>query len=210
MRAPLCLTFTRFASVNSQLFSSVHLSLFKLTLSLLLFRDGVPGSQSVSEEFSLEWPQVLSGMQNVALAWVDGRSGIGRGQKTSTVDPRRLASMRVKDYLGVVESVGSNVRTCNEQKVHPKFIDFILFPQVIDAAALYRRSPNSPLRQGPILVSTRNIDCTKDLTALTRFSIWMFLSLGLWWLFNSEDVSCNREALSVYRCHGTDNRLQAV
>uniref|UniRef100_A0A674PAC8 Inactive dipeptidyl peptidase 10-like n=1 Tax=Takifugu rubripes TaxID=31033 RepID=A0A674PAC8_TAKRU len=74
----------------------------KLILSILLYRDGVPGSQSVTEEFALEWPQVLSGLQNVALAWVDGRSGVGRGQKT-TVDPRRLASMRVKDYLGVVE-----------------------------------------------------------------------------------------------------------
>lgn len=89
---------------------SVQLSLFNLILSILLFRDGVPGSQSVTDEFNLEWPQVLSGMQNVALAWVDGRSGTGRGQKTSTVDPRRLASMRVKDYLGVVESVGSNMR----------------------------------------------------------------------------------------------------
>ncbi|XP_029689480.1 inactive dipeptidyl peptidase 10 isoform X2 [Takifugu rubripes] len=69
---------------------------------LLIIVDGVPGSQSVTEEFALEWPQVLSGLQNVALAWVDGRSGVGRGQKT-TVDPRRLASMRVKDYLGVVE-----------------------------------------------------------------------------------------------------------
>lgn len=119
-------------------FHSVQLSLLKLILSVLLFRDGDPGSQSVTEEFALEWPQVLSGMQNVALAWVDGRSGIGRGQKTSTVDPRRLASMRVKDYLGVVESVGSNGRKCNEQKVHPKFIDFMLFPQVTDAAALHR------------------------------------------------------------------------
>lgn len=117
---------------------SVQLSLFNLILSVLLFRDGVPGSQSVTDEFNLEWPQVLSGMQNVALAWVDGRSGTGRGQKTSTVDPRRLASMRVKDYLGVVESVGSNMRKYNEQKVRPKYIDFILFPQVINAAALYR------------------------------------------------------------------------
>lgn len=103
-------------SVNSQSFpDAVQLST-KLILSILLYRDGVPGSQSVTEEFALEWPQVLSGLQNVALAWVDGRSGVGRGQKT-TVDPRRLASMRVKDYLGVVESVGNNrinvmVRKC--------------------------------------------------------------------------------------------------
>lgn len=103
------------------------MSLFKLILYVLSFRDGVPGSQSVTEEFALEWPQVLSGTQNVALAWVDGRSGIGRGQKTSTADPRRLASMRVKDYLGVVESVGSNMRERNEQKVPPKYLDPTFF-----------------------------------------------------------------------------------
>ncbi|XP_076596619.1 inactive dipeptidyl peptidase 10 [Chaetodon auriga] len=72
-------------------------------LPLLIIVDGVPGSQSVTEEFALDWPQVLSGTHNVALAWVDGRSGVGRGQKTTAVDPRRLGSLRVKDYLGVVE-----------------------------------------------------------------------------------------------------------
>ncbi|KAF1390093.1 hypothetical protein PFLUV_G00054540 [Perca fluviatilis] len=70
---------------------------------LLIIVDGVPGCQSVTEEFALDWPQVLSGTHNVALAWVDGRSGVGRGQKTTTVDPRKLGSVRVRDYLGVVE-----------------------------------------------------------------------------------------------------------
>ncbi|XP_056129435.1 inactive dipeptidyl peptidase 10 [Lampris incognitus] len=70
---------------------------------LLIIVDGVPGIQSVTEEFALGWPQVLSSSHNVALAWVDGRSGPGRGQKTTTVDPRKLGSIRVKDYLGVVE-----------------------------------------------------------------------------------------------------------
>uniref|UniRef100_A0A8C4GT28 Inactive dipeptidyl peptidase 10 n=1 Tax=Dicentrarchus labrax TaxID=13489 RepID=A0A8C4GT28_DICLA len=75
----------------------------KAFYGLTLRIDGVPGSQSVTEEFALDWPQVLSGTHNVALAWVDGRSGVGRGQKTTAVDPRKLGSLRVKDYLGVVE-----------------------------------------------------------------------------------------------------------
>lgn len=79
--------------------------LFWLILFVLLLRDGIPGSHTVTEEFSLDWPQILSGTHNVALAWVDGRSGVGRGQKTTMVDPRKLGSLRVKDYLGVVESV---------------------------------------------------------------------------------------------------------
>uniref|UniRef100_A0A1A8KGB0 Dipeptidyl-peptidase 10 (Non-functional) n=1 Tax=Nothobranchius kuhntae TaxID=321403 RepID=A0A1A8KGB0_NOTKU len=72
-------------------------------LPLLIIVDGTPGSQSVTEEFSLNWPQVLCSTHNVALAWVDGRTGVGRGQKTVAVDPRKLGSLRVKDYLGVVE-----------------------------------------------------------------------------------------------------------
>ncbi|XP_023193783.1 inactive dipeptidyl peptidase 10-like [Xiphophorus maculatus] len=72
-------------------------------LPLLIIVDGTPGSQTVTEEFSLGWPQVLCSTHGVALAWVDGRSGVGRGQKTVAVDPRKLGSLRVKDYLGVVE-----------------------------------------------------------------------------------------------------------
>nr|XP_019960254.1 PREDICTED: inactive dipeptidyl peptidase 10-like isoform X1 [Paralichthys olivaceus] len=70
---------------------------------LLIIVDGVPGSQSVTEEFSLDWPEVLSSSQSVALAWVDGRSGVGRGQKTAALDTRKLGALRVKDYLGVAE-----------------------------------------------------------------------------------------------------------
>lgn len=87
--------------VASSLLSPHRLIVF---FFFLLLRDGIPGSQSVTEEFALEWPQVLSSAHGVALAWVDGRSGVGRGQKTST-DSRKLGSLRVKDYLGVVESV---------------------------------------------------------------------------------------------------------
>uniref|UniRef100_A0A3B4F0W2 Dipeptidyl-peptidase 6b n=1 Tax=Pundamilia nyererei TaxID=303518 RepID=A0A3B4F0W2_9CICH len=85
------------------LFRTLSISPHLLILFLLFFRDGIPGSQSVTEEFALDWPQVFSSMHNVALARVDGRSGVGRGQKTTAVDPRKLGSMRVKDYLAVIE-----------------------------------------------------------------------------------------------------------
>uniref|UniRef100_A0A3B5B776 Inactive dipeptidyl peptidase 10-like n=1 Tax=Stegastes partitus TaxID=144197 RepID=A0A3B5B776_9TELE len=75
---------------------------YEANLHPLLIIDGIPGSQSVTEEFALDWPQVLSSTHSVALAWVDGRSGVGRGQKITAVDPRKLGSLRVKDYLGVV------------------------------------------------------------------------------------------------------------
>lgn len=77
----------------------------RLILSVLFLRDGLPGIHTVTEEFALDWPQVLSGTHNVALAWVEGRSGVGRGQKSTPPDPRKLGSQRVKDYIAVVESV---------------------------------------------------------------------------------------------------------
>uniref|UniRef100_A0A3B3Z5P2 Peptidase S9 prolyl oligopeptidase catalytic domain-containing protein n=1 Tax=Poecilia mexicana TaxID=48701 RepID=A0A3B3Z5P2_9TELE len=94
-------------TVHSMKDPSLHLKLtlpqgYEANLHPLLIIDGTPGSQTVTEEFSLDWPQVLCSTHSVALAWVDGRSGVGRGQKTVAVDPRKLGTLRVKDYLRVV------------------------------------------------------------------------------------------------------------
>ncbi|XP_043081378.1 inactive dipeptidyl peptidase 10 isoform X1 [Puntigrus tetrazona] len=70
---------------------------------LLIIIDSIPGRQSVTEEFALGWPEVLSSLHGVALAWIDSRSRISQGQKSSTLDPRKLGSLRIKDKLGVVE-----------------------------------------------------------------------------------------------------------
>lgn len=94
--------------------------LLRLIPSVSFLRDGLPGSHTVTEEFALDWPQVLSGTHNVALAWVDGRSGVGRGQKTSPVDPRKLGAQRVKDYVGVVESVNVMPRANPVKQLHKK------------------------------------------------------------------------------------------
>lgn len=90
-----------------------------VNLSILFLSDGLPGSPGVTEEFALDWPQVLSGTHNVALAWVDGRGGVGRGQKTTLADPRKFGSQRVKDYMAVVESVTTTNTTalCTEHNI---------------------------------------------------------------------------------------------
>lgn len=67
------------------------------------FRGSSPGSQSVTEEFALGWPQVLCSSYNVALVWMDGQRRVGRGQKTAAADSRKLGSLHVKDHLEVVE-----------------------------------------------------------------------------------------------------------
>uniref|UniRef100_H2ML62 Inactive dipeptidyl peptidase 10-like n=1 Tax=Oryzias latipes TaxID=8090 RepID=H2ML62_ORYLA len=96
---------TLFRTLSAENHLHLKLSLpqnYESNLHPLLVIDGLPGSQSVTEEFALGWPEVLCSTQGVALAWVDGRSGVGRGQKTGILDPRKLGSLRVKDYLGVV------------------------------------------------------------------------------------------------------------
>ncbi|XP_037121626.1 inactive dipeptidyl peptidase 10 isoform X1 [Syngnathus acus] len=70
---------------------------------LLIIVDSLPGHQSVTEEFALDWPQVLCSSHNVAVVWVDDRSGVGRGQKTVMAEPRKLGSLQIKDHLEVVE-----------------------------------------------------------------------------------------------------------
>ncbi|CAB1353901.1 unnamed protein product [Coregonus sp. 'balchen'] len=70
---------------------------------LLIILDGAPDTQAVTDRFSLGWPQVLSSIHSVALAWVDGRSGAAHSLRSPNLDPRKLSSQRVKDQLSVVE-----------------------------------------------------------------------------------------------------------
>lgn len=77
--------------------------LYLLYLSPCNCSDGVPGRPSVTEEFTLGWPEVLSSLHGVALAWIDIRSRLSQGQKGSALDPRKLGSLRIKDQLGVIE-----------------------------------------------------------------------------------------------------------
>uniref|UniRef100_A0A8C1IU25 Uncharacterized protein n=1 Tax=Cyprinus carpio TaxID=7962 RepID=A0A8C1IU25_CYPCA len=66
--------------------------------------DSIPGRQSVTEEFALGWPEVLSSLHGVALAWIGSRSRISQGQKSSALDPHKLSSLNIKDKLGLQSS----------------------------------------------------------------------------------------------------------
>ncbi|XP_066564342.1 inactive dipeptidyl peptidase 10 [Amia ocellicauda] len=70
---------------------------------LLILLDGVPGSQSVTEKFSLDWTVSLSSSLGLALAWVDVKRGSSRGQRSLGPDSRSLSSAQVKDHLSAVQ-----------------------------------------------------------------------------------------------------------
>ncbi|KAK6466803.1 inactive dipeptidyl peptidase 10 isoform X1 [Huso huso] len=70
---------------------------------LLLVVDGTPGSQSVTEQFSLDWASVLSSSLGVVLARLDGRGSGDQGQKLQQAVRQKLGSAEVKDHLRAVE-----------------------------------------------------------------------------------------------------------
>lgn len=166
-----------------------------MILFVLLLSDGVPGSQSVTEEFALDWPQVLSGTHNMALAWVDGRSGVGRGQKTTAVDSRKLGSLRVKDYLGVVQSV----QLRNSIKLYNGHV------RVIKLTGFYCISTGCWCNCRTLTIDgwssmerlrgCLNLDTRSSFKAVKCFSCsnsLLFLPPGLRWLLSSQDVGYNR------------------
>ncbi|RXM96281.1 Inactive dipeptidyl peptidase 10 [Acipenser ruthenus] len=70
---------------------------------LLLVVDGTPGSQSVTEQFSLDWASVLSSSLGAVLARLDGRGSGNQGQKLQQAVRQKLGSAEVKDHLRAVE-----------------------------------------------------------------------------------------------------------
>ncbi|KAK5609065.1 hypothetical protein CRENBAI_016942 [Crenichthys baileyi] len=123
-------------------------------LPLLIMVDGTPGSQTVTERFSLGWPQVLCSTHNVALAWVDGRSGVGRGQKTVAMDPRKLGLLKVKDYLGVVELL-------------------MQLPYIDDRSiALYGKALGGYLTLKMLAATDKLFQCTAAVAPITDFRLY--------------------------------------
>uniref|UniRef100_A0A3Q4HK47 Inactive dipeptidyl peptidase 10-like n=1 Tax=Neolamprologus brichardi TaxID=32507 RepID=A0A3Q4HK47_NEOBR len=79
------------------------------TLSELMSSDGQsltldssPGTQTVTEEFRLEWDSVLAGLEQVIVARIDGRGSGFRGQSFSQ---QRLGIADVEDYIAALKYV---------------------------------------------------------------------------------------------------------
>ncbi|XP_063282328.1 inactive dipeptidyl peptidase 10-like isoform X2 [Pelobates fuscus] len=97
-------------------FKSIHLDKYDLSLRLTLppgFQDSqyplvlwlpdVPGSQQVTEEFSLGWESVLVSSFQIILAHFDARGSKNQGLQLLHETDHRLGSVEMKDYLAVVQ-----------------------------------------------------------------------------------------------------------
>ncbi|XP_048835537.1 inactive dipeptidyl peptidase 10-like isoform X1 [Brienomyrus brachyistius] len=70
---------------------------------LLLVVDGAPGSQSVSDQFLLDWDSVLVSSDNVIVVRLDGRGTGFQGQRVLHAVYERLGSVEVQDQIAVLE-----------------------------------------------------------------------------------------------------------
>uniref|UniRef100_A0A665V4G4 Dipeptidyl peptidase like 10 n=1 Tax=Echeneis naucrates TaxID=173247 RepID=A0A665V4G4_ECHNA len=70
---------------------------------LLLVVDTAPGSQAVSDRFSLSWDSVLVSSDNVIVARLDGRGSGFQGQRILHEVHQRLGTLDVQDQIAAVE-----------------------------------------------------------------------------------------------------------
>ncbi|XP_055494791.1 inactive dipeptidyl peptidase 10-like [Leucoraja erinacea] len=100
-------------------YRTVHIYDYELTLQLsfpegfdenilypvLLFVDGAPGSQLVTDKFWIDWDSVLVSSDNVILARFDGRGSGFQGLKILQDIHRRLGTVEVEDQIRAVQSL---------------------------------------------------------------------------------------------------------
>uniref|UniRef100_A0A3B5AFQ4 Dipeptidyl peptidase like 10 n=1 Tax=Stegastes partitus TaxID=144197 RepID=A0A3B5AFQ4_9TELE len=69
----------------------------------LLFSDGAPGSQTVSDRFALGWESVLVSSDGIIVARLDGRGSGFQGQRILHEIHQRLGTVDVQDQIAAVE-----------------------------------------------------------------------------------------------------------
>ncbi|GFX28255.1 venom dipeptidyl peptidase 4 [Trichonephila clavipes] len=76
---------------------------------LVLFADGSPGSQLVTEEFKIHWGTYLSGRRNQIYAWIDGRGSGNQGDKMLNEIYYHLGTAEVQDQIDVIRYLRDNL-----------------------------------------------------------------------------------------------------
>ncbi|KAG8180229.1 hypothetical protein JTE90_016217 [Oedothorax gibbosus] len=84
---------------------------------LILHVCGSPGSQLVTEQFSVHWGSYLASHRNYIYAQVDGRGSGHQGDKRMTEVFRRLGNVEVEDQLAVISYLVSEKPYIDSEKV---------------------------------------------------------------------------------------------
>ncbi|XP_071039805.1 inactive dipeptidyl peptidase 10-like [Parasteatoda tepidariorum] len=86
-----------------------------LLYPLVVFVDGSPGSQLVTNEFKLHWGSYLASRRNHIYAWIDGRGSGFQGDKMMHEVYYRLGGPEVEDQIEVTRYLKENLAF-----IHPK------------------------------------------------------------------------------------------
>uniref|UniRef100_A0A0B6ZW87 Uncharacterized protein n=1 Tax=Arion vulgaris TaxID=1028688 RepID=A0A0B6ZW87_9EUPU len=77
-----------------------------LTYPLILHVYGGPGTQMVTEKYSIDWHTYMTSSREVICAYVDGRGSSGRGDKFTHSVYRQLGTFEVNDSIKAAEQFG--------------------------------------------------------------------------------------------------------
>lgn len=72
-------------------------------LSNLFHRYGGPGTQMVTEKYSIDWHTYMTSSREVIYAYVDGRGSGGRGDRFAHSVYKHLGSHEVNDSIKAAE-----------------------------------------------------------------------------------------------------------
>ena len=70
-----------------------------MNISLFFFRYGGPGSQRVTDQYSMGWATYMTSSQNVLYASIDGRGSGGQGDAFMHAIYRKLGTLEVTDQI---------------------------------------------------------------------------------------------------------------
>ncbi|XP_053385906.1 dipeptidyl peptidase 4-like isoform X1 [Mercenaria mercenaria] len=85
-----------------------------ITYNILFKVYGGPGSQLVTEEFSIGWEHYLCSTHSVIIVFVDGRGTAGRGNKWLHANYKKLGTVEVEDTITAARYF-NNLHYVNEQ-----------------------------------------------------------------------------------------------
>ncbi|XP_054706739.1 inactive dipeptidyl peptidase 10-like [Uloborus diversus] len=76
---------------------------------LVVYSDGAPGSQLVTQEFSIHWGTYLSGRRNQLYASIDGRGSANQGDKMLHEIYYHLGTAEIEDQIEVIRYLKDNL-----------------------------------------------------------------------------------------------------
>ncbi|XP_050544681.1 prolyl endopeptidase FAP-like isoform X2 [Daktulosphaira vitifoliae] len=83
----------------------------------ILYVKGKPGSQSVTEEWSVDWATYLSSNRNIIIAIIDGRGTLGQGDRHRQSIHYKLGSIDIQDQINVLLYLRDTLKFIDRERI---------------------------------------------------------------------------------------------